>query len=82
MKKATYRIIEFVMDAGPSRFIGLAWNYDEAALLSTRDYGTYREAREALEGLALSRDVRLQYYDGHYVRYSGDDLMYLVGEGT
>jgi hypothetical protein len=62
-KEATFRVIRFET-AG--RYVGLAWNYDEAILISTKDCVTYTEARSELEEMCGQRGVALRWYDGEY----------------
>lgn len=63
MKPASFRIIRF---DGTSTYIGLAWNYDLAVLIATRDYPTYAEARTALDGDAACLGVELRWFDGEW----------------
>jgi len=63
MKKATFRVIRFTK---VDRYITLAWNYDLAVLIATRDHATYTEARAELDALCSERNVKLQWFDGSY----------------
>ena len=72
MKQATFRIIRFIKC---NRFIGVAWNYNEAVLISTRDFDTYTEALEALESDCIERGVELKWFDGEYDCIDGETLI-------
>jgi hypothetical protein len=63
MKRATYRIVRFPK---LDRYIGLAWNYDEAVLVSTRDHTTYTGARKELGATCEELGVELRWFDGEY----------------
>lgn len=64
-KQATYRIIRFNTKTG-ARYVGLAWNYDQAVMVSTRDCASYSAAKSALERSAKTRRVELKWFDGEY----------------
>lgn len=72
MKKLTFRIIKFVPQ---NRYIGVAWNYDECCLISTRDQATYGDARAYLVLAANEVGATLQWFDGEYIRRPGSDLL-------
>jgi len=59
----TFRIIYF---SKPRKFIGLAWNYDEAAMFSTLSQDSYTAARTALELTAKELRCNLKWFDGSY----------------
>lgn len=63
MKEATYRIIRFPK---LNRFVAIAWNYDQAVLLSSADWSTYAQAKMELEHQAKRHDVNIKYFDGTY----------------
>lgn len=63
MRQATYRMIRFPK---LDRYIGVAWNYDQAILLSTGDYATYSEARDQLGKVCAEHNVELRWFDGEY----------------
>jgi hypothetical protein len=69
---ATFRLIHF---AKADRYVGLAWNYDEAVLISTRDHATYTEARAALQAACDERHVELRWFDGEYVCKDGETIL-------
>lgn len=71
MTKATYRIIYFPK---ADKYIGVAWNYDEAVLVSTRAQANYTEARNELNKACSEQDVELRWFDGEY-EYGSDGLM-------
>lgn len=62
-RQATFRILHFPK---LDRFVGLAWNYDQAVLLSTSDYPNYTGARKALELVCNACNVELKWFDGEY----------------
>lgn len=66
MTDATYRILRFNTDAG-ERYVGLAWNYEQAVLISTRAFPSYTDARNALEWACETRGVRARWFDGEYL---------------
>jgi hypothetical protein len=66
MKQATFRVIRFPLATG-DRYIALAWNYDQAVLLSSADHATYTEARAALDVACMQHSVELKWFDGSYV---------------
>jgi hypothetical protein len=63
MKQATFRMIHFPK---VDRYVGVAWNYDEAVLISTEDKPSYDAARLALDHLCQERQVELKWFDGEY----------------
>lgn len=77
MKKATFRIIHFPK---ANKYIGLAWNYDEAVLISTTDRLTRIEAKAELEITCYDRNVRLMWFDGNYVCDPSGQLIQDSGE--
>jgi hypothetical protein len=66
MKQATYRFVFYPEVKGTGRYIGIAWNYDEAVLISTTDYDTHTEAQKELKRVCADRDVELRWFDGEY----------------
>ena len=73
MKSATYYIIHFTK---ANRFVGVAHNYDEAVLISTRDHDTYTDARNELQSTANELNVRLKWFDGEYECHGSGDQMF------
>lgn len=71
MKPATYRVIHFTK---PNRYVGLAWNYDLAVLVSTQDFETYTQARIALGKVCIDQNVQLKWFDGEYECTDGETL--------
>ncbi len=69
-RKASFKIIRFFTSRG-IKFVGVAWNYDEAILISTRDRDSYTDARAELQKSADSLNVKLQWFDGEYVCENG-----------
>lgn len=63
MTQAEYRIIEFPTKDGP-KFVGLAWNYDEAVMITTPGLLSYTSARKVLDDAAKSANVELRWFDG------------------
>jgi len=61
--KATFRVVHFTKC---DRYVAMAWNYDEAVLISTVPHPTYTEARQDLQETAASLGVELQWFDGSY----------------
>ena len=80
MRNVTYRIVRFHLSGDRARYVGIAWNYDEAILFSTRDYTSYTNAREALDQCSNERNCTLAYFDDVYERFPGDDAMYPLNE--
>lgn len=72
VKKATFRIVRF---SSVDRFIGIAWNYEQAVLVSTRDFATYTEARAAIEHDCAERGVALQWFDGYYTCEDNETIL-------
>jgi hypothetical protein len=68
---AQYRIIRFNLASG-TRYLGIAWNYDSACMITTRDCPTYTDARAALGSECQARSVRLRWFDGEYVCVKGE----------
>lgn len=71
MKQATFRVLFFPKC---NRYVAIAWNYNEAVLISTRDRETYEDAKVELMSLADERGVELRWFDGEY-EVIGDDLI-------
>ena len=63
MKKATYKVVRFTK---VNRFVAVAWNYDEAVLIATRDHASRKDAFTELQGLCAERNVKIQWFDGDY----------------
>lgn len=61
--ETTFRIIHFPK---PNLYIGVAWNYDEAVLISTYSCVNRDAARTALQADADKRGVKLRWFDGDY----------------
>lgn len=70
MIDAQFRLIRFDLVSGP-RWIGVAWNYDVACLVSTRDHESYIAAREDLGRVCDTMGVRLRWFDGEYRQEGG-----------
>jgi len=67
----TFKIIRFPK---LNKYIGVAWNYDYAILISTKNYS---EASEVIRNLNIScteSKVQLKWFDG-YFNYSSDDQL-------
>ena len=75
MKQATYRIIHFTK---LDRYVGFAWNYDEAVLVSTVPCDSYTEARKAIEANCKEVNVELRWFDGEYDCVDGSMQIYPV----
>lgn len=75
MVKATYRTVRFQTSLG-ERFIAIAWNYEEAVLISTCDHESISEAKAELLRECRKRNVTLEWFDGHY-DYGRDGFMSL-----
>lgn len=71
MKQAQYRIIFFTK---AQRFVGIAWNYNDAVLISTRDQPTYAAAKSELTAKCEELSVALRWFDGEYVCRDGETL--------
>lgn len=63
MKEATYKIIFYPK---VNKYVGIAWNYDQAVLIASRDYDSYVDARKELQTSCDERNVHLKWFDGHY----------------
>jgi len=63
MKKASFRVVHFPRI---DKYIAMAWNYNLAVLISTKDHDTYTLARAELDQLCAETDVKLQWFDGEY----------------
>lgn len=50
----------------------MAWNYDVAALVSTRDHATYTEARAELDKTCAELGMTLAWFDGEYKAVGSD----------
>lgn len=80
LKKATYRIVRFPK---LEKFIGIAWNYEEAVLVSTTPQDTYTLAREQLQQDCSIVGVELRWFDGEYCYDSNTgQLVNYVGSGS
>lgn len=62
-KQATYKLIHF---PDLDRYVGLAWNYDQAVLIGTRDHATYTEAKAELQETCDSLSIELKWFDGEH----------------
>ena len=74
-KQATYRIIHFTT---LDKYIGVAWNYNEAVLVSTTDFPTYTEARKQLKVNCKAVNVELKWFDGEYDCVDGSMQIYPI----
>ena len=72
MKNSIYRIIHFLK---PNRYVGLAWNYNEAILVSTKDFETYTQAYTTLETECANLGIELKWFDGEYQCVDGETLI-------
>ena len=63
MKQATFRIIYFPK---PNKYIGFAWNYDAAVMISTTPQESYTLARNQLQQDCDILSVELKWFDGEY----------------
>ena len=63
MKPVTFRVIKFPK---LNKYIAVAWNYDEAVLISTKPHNTYLEARVELNSTVVELNVELKWFDGEY----------------
>ena len=61
--RTTYHIVQFTKTG---QYVGMAWNYDHAVMISTEPFATYGEARERLGDMADARSVTLHWFDGEY----------------
>jgi hypothetical protein len=77
-KQATYRMVRFDLPNQPARYVGIAWNYDQAVLIATKDHESYVSAKSELSSLCADRAVELAWFDGEYVRHPGDDMLHPV----
>lgn len=66
MKPAQFRVIRFHLPTGV-RYVAMAWNYDQAILISTQDHPTYFDARKELEGTCFERGVSCKWFEGEHV---------------
>ena len=66
MKQATYKFVFYPGVKEVGQYIGIAWNYDEAVLISTTNYDTYTEAQKELKRVCADRGVELRWFDGEY----------------
>jgi hypothetical protein len=72
MKQATYRIIHFTK---ANKYVGFAWNYNEAIMISTTPCENYTAARQLLESNCKELGVELRWFDGEYEHTFGDTLI-------
>jgi hypothetical protein len=78
--KAQYRYIYFPKT---EEYIGVAWEYDNAVLVSTLPYKTYSEASLSLiktiddmnTANGKNKYIRLSYFDGEYECTGKGDLL-------
>ncbi len=68
LKPAHFRVLHF---KASDRYVAVAWNYDLAVLVSTRDHSTYPAARLALDDVCAELRVELKWFDGEYEVESG-----------
>ena len=66
LKPSSFKIIRFPIGES-NRYVGVAWDYDHAFLVSSRDKDSYTEARKEIEAMAEARGFSLRWYDGQYV---------------
>lgn len=71
LTQCEYRVVQFI-DADPHRdgvpkYVGVAWNYAVAVLMSTTPHNSYTGARAELDKLAHERGCSLRWFDGEYV---------------
>jgi hypothetical protein len=66
MKQAQYKYVFFPGVKEVGQYIGIAWNYDHAVLISTRPCDTYALAALALRSACFDCDVELRWFDGEY----------------
>ena len=72
MKPAQFRIVHFMPI---DRYVAIAWNYDIAVFISTRDHASYGDARAELQETADKLRVHLKWFDGEYICNAGSDAM-------
>jgi benzoyl-CoA reductase/2-hydroxyglutaryl-CoA dehydratase subunit BcrC/BadD/HgdB len=66
MKQATYKFVFFPGVKEIGQYIGMAWNYDHALLISTRPCDSYALAQLALKNTCREMEVELRWFDGEY----------------
>ncbi len=66
MKQAQYKYVFFPGVNVVGQYIGIAWNYDEAVLISTAPYDTFSEAQKTLKSVCAMLEVELRWFDGEY----------------
>jgi len=75
MKTAQFRIVHFMPI---DRYVAIAWNYDQAVLISTTDHKSYGAARAELQETADKLRVHLRWFDGEYICNAGSDQMFPI----
>jgi hypothetical protein len=76
MIDATFRVIFFPKKR---QHIALAWNYEEAILVTTKPHATYTAAREELTEISVEREFRLRFFDGDYEHTGPGDQITSAG---
>lgn len=66
MIQSTYKFVFFPGVKEIGQYIGIAWDYSNGVLISTRPCDTYTLARLALESMCLDANVELRWFDGEY----------------
>jgi hypothetical protein len=60
-----YPDVQFA-DRTEDRYIALAWNYEQAVLISSSDHASYTDARAELDRTCAELGVTLRWFDGEY----------------
>lgn len=69
---ATFKFVYFPVN---KKYVGIAWNYDEAILISTDPCDSYNQAKMELSSTCNSLNVDLRWFDGEYEYDNGGQII-------
>ncbi len=70
-KPAHFRVLTFKVQDKGVRYVAIAWNYEQAVLVSSRDHATYTAARQELDDVCADLRVELRWFQGEYEAEEG-----------
>lgn len=71
-----WKIIRFEYDHQQNAYIGVAWNYDIPALITSgARAATYTEAQAKLERACAAEGYSLRWFEGEYIARNGEECL-------
>lgn len=75
MHHLTFRIVHFT---NVDKYVGIAWDYDNAIIVTTVPFPTYTAARGNLEKKCTDLCHTLKWFDGEYTCSGNGDFISLA----